>query len=293
VQDWTLLFQHIPKTAGTSVSKALVRQYDPDRIFQIRVPDPEGPIYTRHHGTRQEFDSLPMQQRNRFRLVLGHFRFGLHESIDNECRYITILRRPIERILSQYRQNMRKLAREKGDVSVITTLEEFCVQRPRAVNNHQLRFISNARFKKSEDEKALRLALDNLRDYYMLVGTQERIDEFMVLLGWRMGWPDLRCGRYNVSRSTFNSATANPESLAALKERNRLDSLLFDEADRLLDEAIEAYGGGFADALDAYRQSVIADHTLSRPRFAPEPDGSFRHLLIRWLRSWRTFTGKV
>ncbi len=96
MHDWTLLFQHMPKTAGTSISKALLHHYDAEQIFHIRAADSIGPIYSDNHGPRKSFEALSNEQRKQFRLVLGHFTFGLHQCIDNECRYITVLRQPIE-----------------------------------------------------------------------------------------------------------------------------------------------------------------------------------------------------
>ena len=41
-------------------------------------------------------------RRKALRMVMGHFAFGLHDMIDGSKTYLTILRDPVERILSLY-----------------------------------------------------------------------------------------------------------------------------------------------------------------------------------------------
>ena len=45
---------------------------------------------------------LPLEQRARFRLVMGHFQYGIHEFLPQEYTYVTIVRDPVERVISHY-----------------------------------------------------------------------------------------------------------------------------------------------------------------------------------------------
>ncbi len=36
------------------------------------------------------------------RILAGHFQFGIHQHIDRPCRYFTILRHPVDRVISDY-----------------------------------------------------------------------------------------------------------------------------------------------------------------------------------------------
>src|SRR5262245_44203798 len=76
----TLLFLHLPKTAGTTFADILVRQFGPDEVFHVRTPE-RLPRYSRWNGTLDELAALSERRRARFRCVLGHFSFGLHEII--------------------------------------------------------------------------------------------------------------------------------------------------------------------------------------------------------------------
>jgi len=66
VQQPTLLFMHIPKTAGTALRETILNNYKRSEIAYI-YPDPPGfPV----HNLRD----LPLCQRAQFRLVVGHFQ---------------------------------------------------------------------------------------------------------------------------------------------------------------------------------------------------------------------------
>src|SRR6187401_2983616 len=92
-----LLFQHIPKTAGTSLRHALEVLYPaPERMY----------LYDRHDLDRavdpHRFAELPLEERAALRLVMGHFAFGIHDAVPGSSRYVTMLRHPVDRVASLY-----------------------------------------------------------------------------------------------------------------------------------------------------------------------------------------------
>jgi hypothetical protein len=82
-----LHFLHIPKTAGTSVTQFLQRQYNLEQIvFETTWPE----LFKYH------------PRMSRLRLFRGHFGINLTKMIGPEFKVITFLREPITRVISQY-----------------------------------------------------------------------------------------------------------------------------------------------------------------------------------------------
>lgn len=89
-----ILFMHIPRTAGTAFRDAIVANYKQAEIAYL-YPEPPGFLV-------EDLSVLPFQQRCGFRLVIGHFRYGVHSWLPQESTYATVARNPISRVFSQY-----------------------------------------------------------------------------------------------------------------------------------------------------------------------------------------------
>lgn len=90
-------FIHIPKSAGTSLRAAIVAR----GAGNVRLR----PIYSQadHARLLQHRDHIP-----RNALMFGHFSFGLHRVIaDDTPEYATVLRDPVERVVSLYHHHLR------------------------------------------------------------------------------------------------------------------------------------------------------------------------------------------
>src|SRR5215831_12159156 len=90
--DEALVFLHIPKAGGTTMSRILERQYCLAGSYWTEWNRP----------SLQAFMELPQQHRAKIRLVYGHLGFGVHEFLPRPARYLTLLRDPIERAISHY-----------------------------------------------------------------------------------------------------------------------------------------------------------------------------------------------
>ncbi len=91
-----IIFLHIPKTAGFTLQKIIERQYPPQSIYTLEPSNELESI--------REFQSLDPAQRAKTRLLKGHLNMGqkLHEYLPQPVTYFTILRDPVERVLSHY-----------------------------------------------------------------------------------------------------------------------------------------------------------------------------------------------
>ena len=89
-----LLFEHVPKCGGVSVSGYLRQNYRSDEIFELNGGKP--------HQSLDEFRALSSDEQSRFRLVLGHGAHQLVGLCPEHTVCATILRNPIDRIVSHY-----------------------------------------------------------------------------------------------------------------------------------------------------------------------------------------------
>jgi hypothetical protein len=83
-----VIFLHIPKTAGQSVHAALVNAFGKESVCPARVND--------------QLRRMSITELNRYQVFSGHFDWSLLDCIKGPKYVFTILREPIDRILSFY-----------------------------------------------------------------------------------------------------------------------------------------------------------------------------------------------
>jgi hypothetical protein len=81
-------FLHIPKTAGTTFRAVLDRQYSPNEIFAFTGDVP---------ADMRRFNALPKEERDGYRLFLGHAPIISGIEAADDADTITFLRDPVSR----------------------------------------------------------------------------------------------------------------------------------------------------------------------------------------------------
>jgi hypothetical protein len=246
----TDIFLHIPKTAGTTLNHIMERHYPPHQIFSF------GPV----DGV-EAFTQLPLEQRHAFRLVRGHMAFGLHAYVRPPYRYFTMLRKPVERVISYYyfmlerpehylhnSLHENRMGLEAFVASGWSTMAE----------NAQTRMLSGVYHGPPGfgelDETVLEAAKRNLREQFVTVGLTERFDESLLLLRRYLGWNKIYYQRQNVTRKRPSRRQISPQTLAVIRAHNQLDLELYDYARALMDAQIEAYGPVFQQDLVLFKR---------------------------------------
>jgi hypothetical protein len=246
-----VLFLHIPKAGGSTLGEYVYNQCcAPD----ARDDDPlnAGVAYLDYGFIKGSELTIPahvvdLLGRRDLRAVIGHFWFGLHEHVARPCRYITLLRDPVERVVSLY-----YYAKLEDTMS----LEEFARNPPfREVDNDQTRRIAGVNPPVGECTRAmLDVARENLRRHFDVVGTTERMEETLAQLNVKLGWNrDVVSFPRNVNTARPKSSLLTPEAVNAIRARNELDYELWRYASELLDEGIVAAGQEFNDELGKSR----------------------------------------
>ncbi len=250
----TLIFQHIPKTAGTTISFILTRYFEEQDIYHIRnLQQMRGPAYSKHFGSIENFIDLDPNERNRFNCIIGHAPFGLHRHLNHHANYITFIRDPVKRVISQYHQHQRMIKTNELDDEQLT-LEQFLERKPVPYDNFQTRYISGLDRNSSTPEERFEKAITNIDQHFSLVGIVERFDESLLLLSKMFCWPDITYTKRNTTARKDSLVSIDPATIQQIRDANQFDAKLYQYAVARLDEKIRLQEAAFSDELKAFKR---------------------------------------
>ena len=210
-QDLCLLFLHIPKAGGTTLYRIIERQYKRNEIYSISRGKPYKYI--------EDLINFPKIQKKKYKAIEGHMRFGLHEFLPQPCTYITILRNPIERVISTY--------------NYIFQIRGHYLYEPLKSQNFDLKKLVASRISYEFDNFQTRLlfgnhnnielgecsremlenAKKNLQKHFTVVGLTERFDETLLLMKRALGWNRIYYIRQNVTKKTQPRENISKETI--------------------------------------------------------------------------------
>ena len=239
----TLIFLHIPKTAGTTLNRIIEWQYSPFEIFTI---DPY-----RIRATPERLERLPEERRRRLRMVRGHMLYGVHKWLPQPTTYFTMLRDPVARVLSAYHFVLRrplnplhrKVKRERLGV------EDYVRLFPER-HNLQCRLIAGFRDTPIADERLLHTAKENLTKSFSVVGISEQFEESLILMATTFGWqiPFYKNCKVSKARPPVEPGTAE-----IIRNHNRLDVALYEFGKGLFEKSIQKKEATVREGLAALR----------------------------------------
>jgi hypothetical protein len=240
----SLLFLHVPKTGGSTLTGVLSNRFAPDDCLSLYFgPEPD------------------LKDLDRFRYITGHVGLSFLEQFERPPFVFTFIRDPIDRALSSYSytrafppeyqpdvallgpelyerwQKFRRLARECSIGELIDRDPEIA----RAYfGNRQARALGSM----AEGDERLDDALDAL-ERVDFVGVSERLEESADWLARRLGWRELSpVPRSNVSAARLSREQLPAETMDALLELTSVDRELYALAlrrqERLISEWSEA-----------------------------------------------------
>lgn len=236
-----LIFLHMYKAGGTSFRQYIRAQYPIATVKHIEgyIPD------------LVEWQRESEEERHRIDLLMGHQYYGNHEYLRPHATYITMLREPIDRVLSFYHFVEREPDHYLYDygfvkgMSVIEMIEGTqCIE----IDNVQVRMLNPQPEEPpafgTVSEEMLETACHNLRAISKrgFVGVVERMGECLRLLQHRYGWNPAHITRANVTAKRPPVDAHDEASLAALREYNRYDMRLYAFAEELLSSEMAEVG---------------------------------------------------
>lgn len=214
-----IIFQHIPKTAGSSLQTLFTSQFDRQRTFICGSQD----------GVLQDFLQLETDQRDRLDLLIGHVDFGVHQQFSDESTYISFIREPVERVLSHYYFIRDHVHHRYHAEANMMKLEEFMSSgiRPR-MNNCMTRMFSGENPQYNACNFAMvEKALDNIDQQYGFIGFFSTINSSVDSLVKIMGWKNITLERKNVTRNKPQIQHVSQEIIDLIRYYNSYDIELY------------------------------------------------------------------
>lgn len=230
-----VIFLHVPKTAGTTLNRLIEWEYP---LFEMYSVDPVFFTWSASHLRR-----LSPRRLRKTRMFKGHMVFGLHKVLPQPATYITVLRDPIERVMSAF-YYMRsyilhpkywKFRQEQW------TLEDFVRRLPR--DNVQCKIVAGAEYNSPCTKEIFEQAKENLLRHFSVVGLSERFEESLALMKLRFGWKLRRYSSFNVTRTRPKKHDLSKATLDLIAAKNAFDVALYECAANIFQTAINTHAG--------------------------------------------------
>ncbi len=213
-----IVFNHIPRTGGTTLRIILNKIYGEGNVFFIKSKDIGSSV--------REFSNMSPKERNRYKVISGHGSNLFLDMIENPFR-ICVLREPVSMFISQY--FYLRESKNSNFLEEVKALSSFREYIEYAIDNGQdnmlTRFLNESQqwlldsnvkpVSKSEIQQA-KDALEN----YNAIFDLSNLDEGVFVLSKMLGWKSIPLyKRSNKSQKQLNQ-TVSGEDL------KRVNSLL-------------------------------------------------------------------
>ena len=205
-----IIFIHIPKTGGTTLNEIFKRSYAENEIYD-HIPV---------EAMNEHFSQLKAENKKVIKAISGHHFYGIHDLFAKPYTYFTMMRNPIERVISlyyflktypgYYEENMKNMS-----------FEEYIDWDPQAKNGqiHQICGLNS--------QLSLEKAKENL-GVFELVGITELFNESLLLLKNNFNWTNIEYVKKNVTKSRPRLSEVSTAIIKKIEKNNELDIELFE-----------------------------------------------------------------
>ncbi len=177
----------------------------------------------------------------------GHYPFGLHKLLPQKTICFTLLRDPVERVISYYFHARRDPNHYLYDLihdnnwSLKELLDSGVAL---MMNDGQVRLLSAVWGEVGfgeVDAGMLETAVSNLNQC-TAVGITEQFDKSLLLFQHHFGWQHIAYTRTNVGKNRVQRDQLSTETIATIQRCNQLDRLLYEKALNLFNCQIKEMG---------------------------------------------------
>lgn len=220
-----LLFEHIPKCGGTTVVNYLRSQYLDNRIFTV---------YGKDTGKRISlFKSLSQEKRYNYDLIVSHGAHQLRHYCHPDTLKATILRDPVERIISHYYYVLRtpahylhKKVTENNMSLADYVTSDLCGE---LRNSYVARFLEIPADEVDKNaDKCVARAQKIIKEEYSVTGILDRLHETMESLARSRNFHSkFKSRKLNVTTDRPTQQGIEKNVLCAIETTNALDVRLY------------------------------------------------------------------
>jgi hypothetical protein len=249
-----VIFVHLPKTAGTTLRRIVERQYGCTSVLEL---------YDSTYG--EELARLAENQMARVGALIGHFQFGAHVFVSRPSTYITLLRDPVDRVISHYYFVRRQPEHYLYAAAHAMDLREFVIALDSAEpNNDQTRLLAGGILPPHSDadwEQMLASAEANLRNHFTVVGLVEEFDRSLILMRHALRWRIPLYVRENAGRNRPKQQHVSDDTLQTIRDYNQADVALYEYAKHLFWEHARRYGASLDRELAMFKSlNAVQSH---------------------------------
>jgi hypothetical protein len=227
-----LCFLHLPRTGGTAVREDILFPNFPGwQICSVNYDPQLQPFEGAHDPLRWSFI-----RRAGIRILAGHMPFGFTSRFPGRFEYITFLRNPVSRAISDYHFSRMNPSNPASGAAQRLSLIDFVKQSHGLSNNCYARWLSNAVFGAAyaSESEMLRAALRNLSEF-SFIGLTEQFESAVHELCRRYDLTQYGTTSRNRNDATPQGFAVSNEELHVLERCNELDLAIYQHVCRELE----------------------------------------------------------
>lgn len=241
--DLCFVFTHIPKTAGSTFRQILSRNFSRTETLML-----EG---RKNTAELSRLYSMSDSELSKYRLIAGHVPHGLHHRLNCKVQYLTVLRDPVEKVISNYlyilntptHYRYRTLTNWSG--GGVMPFEVFVTDFSTGqLQDQMVRLLScdDARHNHAGvGSNELETAKTRLQNDYVF-GLQEHFDYFLLLLQKQLGFEAISYQRANTTMRRLHDVTITERDRQIARSVNALDTELYEYALKSFFRTVSEWG---------------------------------------------------
>lgn len=220
-----LIFDHVPKCAGSSVIHSLKRVYSPSVTYGL-----DGVHY---NESIEKFKSFAPEEQLKYKFIYGHNSNQIVEEFAEDRKLVTVLREPIDRMISHYYyvKSLKSHFLHKELIERRISLADYCHSGlSNELENQYTQHFSKMSLEEiyNNPSAAVDLAFKNLLEQYDVIGFQSNLQGFLNAVSQLLSVPTSLFQVEKVNVTSKKPKKIDESAIEAIRQKNELDILLYD-----------------------------------------------------------------
>lgn len=270
--DQKLIFLHIPKAGGTTLLNVIERQYKRRQVLMLY-----NTYYRKPLDSITQIESYARKSRAGYHMIVGHFGYGVNAGLGNQYRYISMVRDPVQRVISNYLHMKRTPKAPLFDQLQKISFEQYLLDGlwPDA-NDGQVRRLCGVEnegnivgFGKTSEDMFLK-AVEAIERSFFCVALTEQFDRSLLLLQRILGWSNIHYVKRNISyeREAFSPSS---NEIDIIRELNKYDTKLYSFVSQKFDAQCEQFNISTESVLNFQRENKnLSTWTINKMKLSSE-----------------------